>query len=630
MPTSNKQKRERQKKRLQQQKRQQQQLHVIQASAGVPDVEPHVVILRLVFAYLSPKPLLGSFGTQLLEHLTSLQKVAGVSRQWRSVALPLLYNIAAVALVEPHMKTNGIGGLYREDDKIKILSNVRLIRDVDQVDNISEMRIVLQGGSLAASELTSMIEYSGIGESVWPNVKRLQFDMFQYGGEYPLRPEGGSVRVDMGPLNKLLSQALPALREISFEGSNAYNLYGGVPIKQLIVDRLYGPTPLRVLKIESSRPLDLRRHGGQRSNKPLELERLCMNCKDPSDIVDLPCTLASKLVEFSFTSSFVDTIWNAFMPDDGHRGLVFSSLQSLTLTFTIVEAMVRLLPIFNIHETPLYLSSMRFGKPLFPILTSLDIRWFPQDLCRFLTLFAVSPISKLTICSVKHRMPEQLILSQFRSLRSLSVLYYDDVFSGGLGYADASLTRVFSTTTANLQHFMLATTTSGLIKSYIRAPTFAKNLVTLTLGGCISLREVELLLPMFSSLQKLRLSAIICPPISSSAKVVQECRALNTPRPLLPLNKSLRLLRAEYLKHFTPVPDWKNTRILPQDMASEELVYRGLVLKLVTRLPLLDTLQVSDISLGAVEDCIHALAESDIALQCVSHLKHLRLMTLGD
>ncbi|KAJ2418880.1 hypothetical protein GGF41_004862, partial [Coemansia sp. RSA 2531] len=193
MPTSNKQKRERQKKRLQQQKRQQQQLHVIQASAGVPDVEPHVVILRLVFAYLSPKPLLGSFGTQLLEHLTSLQKVAGVSRQWRSVALPLLYNIAAVALVEPHMKTNGIGGLYREDDKIKILSNVRLIRDVDQVDNISEMRIVLQGGSLAASELTSMIEYSGIGESVWPNVKRLQFDMFQYGGEYPLRPEGGSV-----------------------------------------------------------------------------------------------------------------------------------------------------------------------------------------------------------------------------------------------------------------------------------------------------------------------------------------------------------------------------------------------------------------------------------------------------
>ncbi|KAJ2058561.1 hypothetical protein GGI17_004973 [Coemansia sp. S146] len=630
MTTSNKQKREQQKKHLQQQKKKQ-QLHVDQSSATVPHVKPHVVILRLVFAYLSPKPLLGSFGTQMLEHLTGLQKVASVNHQWRSVALPMFYDVAAVVFVEPLVYTAGIGGHYFDDGEIKILPNVRLILDMGQVDNISEMRIVLQGVSLEVSELTHMLEYSGIEESVWANVERLQFDALQYTSVYPLKPKG-RVSVDLDLLNKLLPQALLSLREISFGGFNTHNQYGGVPIKQLIVERLYGPTPLRVFKSESDYLLNLQNHDGQRSNTPLELERLCINCKDPSpsSIENLPYVLASKLVELSFTSSSVDTTWNALMPDDGRRGLVFLSLRSLNLTSTLIEALIRVLPLFNMHKPPLYLSSMRFGKPHFPVLTSIDIRWFPQDLCRFLTLFAASPISKLTICGVKHCMPEQLILSQFRSLRSLSMLYYDDKLIGGLGYADASLKRVFTTTTANLRHFMLATTTSGLIQSHIRAPTFAKSLVTLTLGGCISLREVELLLPMFPNLQKLRLSAIICPPIPSSAMVVQECRALNTPRPLLSLNKSLRLLRAEHLKHFTPIPDWKSTRGFPLDKATEELVYRGLLLKLVTRLPLLDTLQVSDIYLGAVEDCIHALAESDIAPQCVSHLQHLRLMTLGD
>ncbi|KAJ2803152.1 hypothetical protein H4S07_004529, partial [Coemansia furcata] len=76
-------------------------------------------ILRLVFSYVSPKPPPECTGTQLLRHLARLQKVVGVSRQWREIALPLFYQVTAVVFVEPYFNIDELDGLIRDDNNDK-------------------------------------------------------------------------------------------------------------------------------------------------------------------------------------------------------------------------------------------------------------------------------------------------------------------------------------------------------------------------------------------------------------------------------------------------------------------------------------------------------------------------------
>ncbi|KAJ2753154.1 hypothetical protein GGI19_003325, partial [Coemansia pectinata] len=134
----------------------------------------HSDILRVVFAYLSPKPRPDCTGTQLLKHLKRFQKVAGVNRQWREIAMPMFYRVAAVVFIEPHFNIDELGGGQYFDDNeedvegcngdnegysdensdgytdedgdeddynTKVLSNIRLIRGAGQVNTVREMRI---------------------------------------------------------------------------------------------------------------------------------------------------------------------------------------------------------------------------------------------------------------------------------------------------------------------------------------------------------------------------------------------------------------------------------------------------------------------------------------------------------
>ncbi|KAJ2823579.1 hypothetical protein FBU31_004235, partial [Coemansia sp. 'formosensis'] len=646
-------------------------------------------ILWLVFSYVSPKPPPECTGTQLLKHLARLQNVAGVNRQWREIVLPLFYQVAAVVFVEPSFNIDEIDGLIRDDNNdkgkdeaceeskdgysdednddyvdedsddysdedsddysdessddsndedgdehdgdTKMLSNIRLIRYVNQVKKVREMRIVMQGKAQKIRHLTCMLTDVGLWKSSWPNVERLQFDMLHCSGEFTGITMGGGMSKGMKELNKLLSRVLPALREISFRGDGIYELYYRIPIQRLIVERLFGPKPLRVLKIESDCSLSLddceEYYGG-----PVALERMCMNCEDPTGDIGMPMVLARNLVELSFTVTSATLIWIDFEIDGagGSSRLVFSRLRSLNVNISTQNDMISQMSSLDVQESresPGYLTSPQYGKPRFPVLTNLDIRYFPKDYGRFLSLFADSPITRLTICGDQRCIPNDLDLSRFRGLRSLTMLYFDLDMSGTLGYVDANLRSVFATTNPGLQHLTLVTTTSSLAAKRMSAPAFADNLVTLTLSGEINLRTVELFLPLFPNLQKLHVSTSTCPPLSSPSIFVQECRRLNTPQLLAPLNRSLRVLQAEHCKYFTPVPNWPGTRNYPMTKPIVESLYRGLLLNLVSCLPSLDILQANNKFVDVAKECINALAESCIA---PGHLQNLRLHTLGD
>ncbi|KAJ2426602.1 hypothetical protein GGF41_001992, partial [Coemansia sp. RSA 2531] len=564
----------------------------------------HSDILRLVFAYLSPKPRSDCTGTQLLKHLKRIHKVAGVNRQWREVAMPLFYRVAAVVFIEPHFDIDGLGDQYDDDDEkddewsednddsgdeysdednegysdedndnytdvdsdnddydTKVLSNIRLIHGAGQVNMVREMRIAMQGRGQKIRDLMRMLNNAGLGESVWPNVERLQFDMLRCASGSMEMTAGGGQPKGMKVFNKLLSRALPSLREISFRGDGAYEQYKCIPIERLIIERLGGPKPLRALKIESDSALCLDDY--EDLEEPVTLERLCINCEDMSGNMEMPTVLASSLVELSYTVASVNHIWDDFEVDavGGSSHLEFSRLRSLNLNLEREHNLVDHMSSLGVEsqESHNYLMSPVYGKPHFPVLTSLDIRNFPKDYGRFLSLFADSPISKLTICGRKKRIPNDLNLSRFRGLRSLSILFIDLCWRGNPGNVDASMNSVFATTNSGLQHLTLVTTTSDLIESRISAPAFAHSLVTLTLGGEIILREVELLLQLCPNLQKLHVSAHTCPQLSSPLLVVEEYCRINTPQPPAPLSRSLRVLQAEHIKYFIHVSNWPGT-----------------------------------------------------------------------
>ncbi|KAJ2113678.1 hypothetical protein IW146_003677 [Coemansia sp. RSA 922] len=630
----------------------------------------HSDILRLVFAYLSPKPRSDCTGTQLLKHLKRFHKVAGVNRQWREVAMPLFYQVAAVVFIELHFDIDRLGDQYDDDDEeddewsednddsgdeysdednegysdensdnytdvdsynddygTKVLSNIRLIHGAGQVNMVREMRIAMQGKGQKIRDLMRMLNNAGLGEYVWPNVERLQFDMLRCTSGFMEMTIGGRQPKGMKVFNKLLSRALPSLREISFRGDGAYEQYNCIPIERLIIERLGGPKPLRALKIESDSALCLDDY--EDLEEPVTLERLCINCEDMSGNMGMPTVLASSLVELSYTVASVNHIWDDFEVDavGGSSHLEFSRLRSLNLIMEKEHSLVDHMHSLGLEsqESHNYLRSEKYGKPHFPVLTSLDIRNFPKDYGRFLSLFADSPISKLMICGRKKRIPNDLNLSRFRGLRSLSILFIDLGWRGNPGNVDANLSSVFATTNSGLQHLTLVTTSSGLIGSRISAPAFAHSLVTLTLGGEINLREVELLLQLCPNLQKLRVSAHTCPQLSSPLLVVEEYRRINTPQPPAPLSRSLRVLQAEHIKYFIHVPNWSGTGEIYLNKAHVESVYRGLLLNLACRLPSLDTLLVNGKFIDIVEICISALVESGTA---PGHLQRLRILSL--
>ncbi|KAJ2034150.1 hypothetical protein GGI13_004238 [Coemansia sp. RSA 455] len=158
--SSSKQRRERRQRqqKRQQSERQQQQPRVVScAAAMLPDN-----ILRLIFVYLKPILPLGSSGTLMLHQLARLKKVAKVNRQWRAVATQLFYRVAVVVITKPQY----------DYDESRMRSNIRLIRDMDQVSSVRELQIVMESGGQPVHELTRCLTAAGLGKCTWPGVVR--------------------------------------------------------------------------------------------------------------------------------------------------------------------------------------------------------------------------------------------------------------------------------------------------------------------------------------------------------------------------------------------------------------------------------------------------------------------------
>ncbi|KAJ2055825.1 hypothetical protein GGI08_004018 [Coemansia sp. S2] len=466
-------------------------------------------------------------------YLQRLQELSSVNYQWRSVAKQLFYRVVFVVVGKPKY---GVDGRYG----IGVISNIRLIRNVGEIDSVRELQIDMRCGAHLLNSLRNILLEEGLGASSWPGVEQLLINMFDTISYSDNVSKAACTPETVKAFNNLLSQALPSLREIDYTGfsdipQNRFN-----PFAPLIKERLYGPVPIRVLRLYSECELKLNGRVGDPDAPiaPIALERLSINYQIPFARSVLPIMLANTLVELNFGSTFTDHIWDSFVVDgasgspDGH--LVFSRLESLSLSF---------------------LMGMELDSPL-SVLSLYDPHSF---------------------------------------------------FHPGV------------------QRLTLVMSKNGLIGPQLTTPVFANSLGTLTLGGNITLREVELLLPLFPCLQRLWVSAAVCPPVSSPSVLVQEYRRLNTLQQLPPLNTSVRYLRAEQQKYFAPLPTWPGTCSLPPSKIGEESQYRGMLLVLGSRLPSLVNLQVSEGSLGAVEKSIQALVKSDLAPDRIGHLQRLQL-----
>ncbi|KAJ2017381.1 hypothetical protein GGI14_003036, partial [Coemansia sp. S680] len=181
---------------------------------------------------------------------------------------------------------------------------------------------------------------------------------------------------------------------------------------RLINERLYGSTPLQALRISSDCALELKGHDYQDPSHPIVLERLTIYSPIAVGHRDLPLVMASTLVHLTLGEICVDWFWSSFVADGapGSAGgsLVFSCLRSLNLTFprppregghqgdvTNFEVSRRpegLIPDSE-SESRSYTTSSTFGRPQFPVLTTLAVGFFPRNYGRLLSLFAASPIT---------------------------------------------------------------------------------------------------------------------------------------------------------------------------------------------------------------------------------------------
>ncbi|KAJ2100159.1 hypothetical protein GGI09_002411 [Coemansia sp. S100] len=566
-------------------------------------------ILRLIFAYLHQKHPRGSVNAIMLDNLKRLKELASVNRQWRSVAKGQFYRVAFLAVRELKHDVDSIGIM-------RMSSNIRLIRDVGEIDRVRELQINMRCGSQLLNDLGCILLEEGLCGSSWPGIERLQFNMLDHSNYSANASEAMCEPETVSAFNMFLSRALPSLREIYYTGfsdnpQNTFNL-----IAPLIEERLYGPAPIRVLRLSSDCKLKLKGRVGD-PDAPIVLERLSINYEKTFFIMLLPIVQANTLVELKLGPSFCNYIWDSFVvdgaPGSPEGRLVFSRLESLSLCFRLGMGLDIPPSLLRMHDSDSYFQSARLGTPYFPVLTNLTINYFPYDLTPFLSLFASSPISELSITGKKSRVPDDLDLSQFSRLRSLLLEFPHD-----------AIERLYDLWLRS-SALKVRDTYDWLNRATTHHSSVADSLATLALGGNISVREVELLLPMFPCLQRLWVSAAVCPPVSSPAMLVQRYRRLNTPQQLPPLNTSLRVLQAEHSKCLGPLPTWPNPYNVKPSKDNEESQYRGLLLKLASRLPSLYMLEVSEGSFGAVEKSIQALVKSDIAPDCISHLQRLQL-----
>ncbi|KAJ2075765.1 hypothetical protein GGH13_000386 [Coemansia sp. S155-1] len=122
--------------------------------------------------------------------------------------------------------------------------------------------------------------------------------------------------------------------------------------------------------------------------------------------------------------------------------------------------------------------------------------------------------------------------------------------------------------------------------------------------------------------------AQLCKLNMAKVVIIDEYQCTNAAKTLLPLNRSLRVLEAYgkrcfsdyYLRNSTP----KSKRL----MAPELNHYCGMIVSLACCLPKLDTLQVSAQSVDSVTKGIDAIVSTNVGLEYIGCLQHLRVQPL--
>ncbi|KAJ2061152.1 hypothetical protein GGI17_003262 [Coemansia sp. S146] len=592
-----------------------------QPSAPTSAADAPSDVLQLIYDYLSPTS--ARYSSQLPNHIHVLQRLAGVNRQWRAVALPQLYQTVVVDIDEPTKKQRP------RNDSNKLWTNIGLIVGADMVRMAREVRITVRGSEQTSLRLSKRLQSAGLGDTVWSGVERLHLDTSKCNFK--------------GLLKKNLR---------SGKRQAASKVYHRIPIYQLISEYLGRPQPLRALRITPDSHPDLMSHSSRLST-PIWLMCLDINAIEMVEgaPLRLPPLLTSSLMELRFGAMYFRKVWEPFVALF-KRDFVFSPLKSLTLCFSMrQEIQLRNSNAikfamdsadedwwpeeydrYNPPEGPYpcpeidtsgYLESTKLGTPKFPVLTSLEIRRFPGNLNYFLTLFESSTIMTLSPWSLKHRITVEMNLTLFRELQDLSVRFLDAIDGADEERIGIALSYMLRTVNPKLQALTLMMHIYEPFKLELGTPSFADNLTFLTLEEHIFLDHAIALLPLLTNLQRLNLFASVTDSVPAAAfmgKYKQEIPQQALP----PLSTSLRCVRAEHLQKFAEAL-WTIYTDIPRTAAEEVSLYRHLILDLACRVPSLQTLMVSVASLEGVQKSINMLAKSGVGPE---HMNRMRCVEI--
>ncbi|KAJ2880685.1 hypothetical protein H4R27_004571, partial [Coemansia aciculifera] len=674
-------------------------------------------VLRLVFDYLSPVPGPACTAKELVAHLLCLQRVAAVNREWRTVALPLFYRTVLIVIGYPldprdvddsddedggynitdsNRRMNidekrrdkadtvvgsdvwdsdddeewlNAVGLSRDGVDISLRTNIGLLCAAGLREKASEVQIIVQGMGQTAGQLMRQLLLAEFGRHMWPAAARLRIDMRGSSSTPQTNITAERELNALEPLNRLLSDILPSLREIEFYGPHSESIYGCVPIEQLIKERLHRPESLRVVRVNADCwPKLTDDYETGITAPPIYIECMEIDAPDETYLMPVPTMIADTLVELKLSPMVDGFEWSLFEhlgeldstekgSDSSKPPLSFSSLKSLVLDFSDFEDFefgdVDLNSVWSnaySYAGPLYYSDdsdeeigffedevqkqlkRRFkelpdyGALKFPVLTSLELRNHQTQ--RYLRLFAYSPISSLVLSDQYFESPKGWNLSKYRSLHRLSIIMPPSLDEHDMRHFIKVLPTVLSTVRSKLQHLSLAMNLGRDTQLLFTAPSFADSLTSLTLEGEYSQHDVEHLLQLFPNLRTLDVCAIVSEPIFTVPDLIDKYHCANSAQTLTPLNTSLCVLSAYGQRYFS---NRSCVDIIPESrrlMAPELHHYRGLLVGLVCRLPALDTLRVSAQSVDGVDESIRAIVDTNVSPEDIGHLPRVRVRAL--
>ncbi|KAJ2259704.1 hypothetical protein GGI01_003475 [Coemansia sp. RSA 376] len=560
-------------------------------------------------------------------------------------------------------------GLSRSGVNIRLRTNIGLFTSAGLVDKASEVQIIVQGMGQTAGQLLRQLLLAELGRHTWPAVERLRIDMCDSSNTTLTDTMAEQSPNALKALNRLLSDILPSLREIEYYGPHSNAIYGCVLVEQLIKEQLQRPESLRVLRVKADCwPKLTDDYETGITLPPIYIERIEIDGPDESYLMPVPTVVADTLVELKLTPVVDGYEWKLFEylgdVDSTGKGsvfsklpLIFSSLKSLVLDFEgfedfepggaeLINVWRRVYP----YAGPLYYSddsdeemgfledevqkqlSRRFKElpdydtVVFPVLTSLELRNYQSQ--SYLRMLANSPISLLVLSSQHFECPKDWSLSQYRSLRRLSI-----IMPPGLDEFDSNnfikaLPTVLSTVHSELQHLALVVNIRKDLELLFIEPSFADHLVSLTLEGEYGQRDVEHLLKLFPNLQTLDICIIVSEPIFTVPDLIDKYHWANTVQTLTPLNTSLRVLNAYGQRYFS---SRSGVDLIPESrrlMAPELNHYRSLLIDFVCCLPALDMLRVSFQSVEGVNEGICAIVGTNVGLEHIGHLRDLRVRAL--